>query len=227
MLLENKIAVVYGAGSALGGAVARAFARERAYVFLAERDMAALEPVASRIAEAGGVAEVAAVDPLDPRAVRAHIDEVTSWAGGPHILFNAVPLPRTTSTALVDASVTELVDALNRQVAAQLITAQAAARQMTRSGSGVILTVSGTAWTGGGTTGQDGAGLGDTVVEAMSDRLARELGDRGVRVVCLRSGMLAAPPAATGASGARARSPLDVDLAAAAETILLAAAGRG
>jgi len=36
MLLKNKIAVIYGGGGAIGGAVARAFAREGARVFLAE-----------------------------------------------------------------------------------------------------------------------------------------------------------------------------------------------
>ncbi len=35
MLLENKNAVIYGAGGAIGGAVARAFARDGARVFLA------------------------------------------------------------------------------------------------------------------------------------------------------------------------------------------------
>ena len=35
MLLEGKNAVVYGGGGAIGGAVARAFAREGARVFLA------------------------------------------------------------------------------------------------------------------------------------------------------------------------------------------------
>jgi 3-oxoacyl-[acyl-carrier protein] reductase len=34
MLLENKVAVIYGAGGPIGGAVARAFAREGASVFL-------------------------------------------------------------------------------------------------------------------------------------------------------------------------------------------------
>ena len=34
MLLENKVAVIYGAGGPIGGAVARAFAREGARVFL-------------------------------------------------------------------------------------------------------------------------------------------------------------------------------------------------
>jgi len=42
MLLEKKIAIVYGAGGAVGGAVARGFAREGAKVHLTGRDQQAL-----------------------------------------------------------------------------------------------------------------------------------------------------------------------------------------
>jgi NAD(P)-dependent dehydrogenase (short-subunit alcohol dehydrogenase family) len=44
MLLENKNAVVYGAAGAVGSAVARAFAREGARVFLTGRNLAAIPP---------------------------------------------------------------------------------------------------------------------------------------------------------------------------------------
>jgi 3-oxoacyl-[acyl-carrier protein] reductase len=46
MLLENKNAVIYGAGGSIGGAVARVFAREGARVFLAGRTRENLETVA-------------------------------------------------------------------------------------------------------------------------------------------------------------------------------------
>src|SRR6266511_2138695 len=65
MLLENKNAVIYGGGGSVGGAVARAFAREGAKVFLAGRTMAALDAVAQEIAATGAVAETARVDALD------------------------------------------------------------------------------------------------------------------------------------------------------------------
>lgn len=42
MLLQSKNAVIYGGGGAIGGAVARAFAREGAKVFLAGRTLAKL-----------------------------------------------------------------------------------------------------------------------------------------------------------------------------------------
>ena len=44
MLLEGKNAVIYGGGGAIGGAAARAFAREGATVFLAGRTLARLLP---------------------------------------------------------------------------------------------------------------------------------------------------------------------------------------
>jgi NADP-dependent 3-hydroxy acid dehydrogenase YdfG len=56
MLLENKVAVIYGAGGPIGGAVARAFAREGARVFLAGRTKAKLDKVAGEIRSNGGVA---------------------------------------------------------------------------------------------------------------------------------------------------------------------------
>jgi NAD(P)-dependent dehydrogenase (short-subunit alcohol dehydrogenase family) len=68
VLLENKNAAIYGAGGAVGGAVARAFAREGAKVFLTGRTLASVAATAKDIAAAGGVAETAQVDVLDLRA---------------------------------------------------------------------------------------------------------------------------------------------------------------
>jgi NADP-dependent 3-hydroxy acid dehydrogenase YdfG len=76
MLLENKNAVIYGAGGSIGGAVARAFAREGAIVFLAGRTLESLEEVAEEIRSAGGVAETAHVDALDEHAVDGYVDAV-------------------------------------------------------------------------------------------------------------------------------------------------------
>ena len=56
MLLENKVAVVYGAGGSIGGAVARAFAREGANVFLGGRTQASLDKVVTEIRSTGGPA---------------------------------------------------------------------------------------------------------------------------------------------------------------------------
>ena len=69
MMLKDKIAVIHGAGGDVGGAVARAFAREGAKLFLSGRNLRKVEAVAADVIGRGGVAEAAQVDALDEEAV--------------------------------------------------------------------------------------------------------------------------------------------------------------
>src|SRR5215472_12441548 len=95
MLLPGKVAVIYGAGGAIGGAVARAFAAEGARVFVTGRLQAPVEVVAKDIVSAGGAAEAAEVDALDEPAVDRHLLEVLHKAGRVDISFNAIGIPDT------------------------------------------------------------------------------------------------------------------------------------
>ena len=92
-MLENKIAVIYGASGAIGGAVARAFAHEGARLFLTGRDRASVDAVAKDIVSAGGSAVAAEVDALDEEAVDTHLKSVIDSAGHVDISFNAVGIP--------------------------------------------------------------------------------------------------------------------------------------
>src|SRR3990170_4028975 len=93
MMLKDKVAVIYGAGGAIGSAVARAFASEGANLFLTGRHLAPVEVVAKDIVAAGGSAEAAEVDALDEQAVDEHLRSVTDEAGRLDISFNAIGLP--------------------------------------------------------------------------------------------------------------------------------------
>src|SRR3954449_4015971 len=81
MLLESRNAVIYGGGGSIGGAVARAFAREGATVHLAGRSQAPLDAVAQDIRAAGGRAETTQLDALDEKAVDAQADAVAAEHG--------------------------------------------------------------------------------------------------------------------------------------------------
>ncbi len=187
MLLENKIAVIYAAGGAIGGAVARAFAREGASVFLTGRDQAKVDAVGEEIAAAGGSAEAAQVDALDEKAVEEHLDTVVEKAGGVDISFNAIG----SGPAPDRIALTELAgDAFARPIAfltgSNFITATAAARHMSGRGSGVIVTL--TAVPGRMPANMiGGSAPAWAAVEAFSRSLALEVGPVGIRVVCLRS----------------------------------------
>lgn len=107
MLLEDKIAVVYGGGGAVGGAIARTFAREGAHVHLAGRTRKKLEAVADEITAAGGRAFVAEVDALDPESVRRHAGEVIAASGRIDISVNTVGIDHEQGVPLRELSLEE------------------------------------------------------------------------------------------------------------------------
>jgi NAD(P)-dependent dehydrogenase (short-subunit alcohol dehydrogenase family) len=92
ILLENKNAIVYRGGGAIGGALSRAFACEGAHLFLAGRTLAKVEAVAEEISAAGGTAEAARVDALDEQTVDEQSNAVAEEAGSIDVSFNAVSI---------------------------------------------------------------------------------------------------------------------------------------
>ena len=190
MLLENKNAVIYGGGGSIGGAVARAFAREGARVFLAGRTSATLEAVAEEIRSAGGTADVAQVDALDERAVDEHADTVAADAGGIDISFNLIAHPYTHGIALAEMAVDDFLAPVQTAARTTFLTARAAARHMIPQRSGVILAFGGP---GDRSCPNRDYYLGGTqlafdAIETMRRQLAVELGPHGIRVVTLATG---------------------------------------
>ena len=186
MLLENKVAVVYGAGGWVGGAVARSFAREGATVFLTGRTLGPLEAAARDIESAGGTAEAATVDALDAGAVDAHADAVAERAGGIDVSFNAIGRDDVHGVPLIDMPYEVFVRPVEVALRAQFLTARAAARHMLQQGSGVIMTI--TATTARHTIPEvGGTGVAFDATESLCRQWAAELGPRGVRVVWLQT----------------------------------------
>jgi 3-oxoacyl-[acyl-carrier protein] reductase len=187
MLLEDKNTVIYGGGGMVGGAVARAFAREGARVFLAGRTLESLEEVAEEIRSAGGVAESARVDALDERAVEQHMGEVMEQAGSIDVSFNAISIRDVQLIPLAEMSREDFVSPILTGTSTHFLTARAAGRRMAERGSGVILTLSASAVRAYGPgVYVGGFGIACAAIEALTKQLAAELGPRGVRVNCLR-----------------------------------------
>lgn len=185
MLLRDNIAMIHGAGGAIGGAVARAFAREGAKVFLSGHSLAPVEAVARDIIAAGGAAEAATVDALDEGAVERHATGVAQKAGRIDVVLNAVGFGAVQGVPLVDLRREDFVSPIATWTTTQFLTARAAARHMIPRRSGVILTLSASpARLAIASTG--GFGVACAAIEGLSRTLAAELGPHGVRVVCIR-----------------------------------------
>lgn len=187
MLLKDKVAVIYGAGGAIGSAVARAFATEGANLFLTGHHLVPVEVVAKEVVSAGGSAEAAEVDALDEQAVDEHLQSVVDKAGGVDISFNAVGFPNTKilGVPLVELDVEQFSVPITTYTRSYFLTARMAARRMVPNKSGVIMTVTALhSRTGIPLVG--GYGPAMAAKEALTRDLSVELAPQGIRVVGLR-----------------------------------------
>ena len=190
MLLNNKVAVIYGAGGAVGSAVAKAFACEGARLFLAGRNLASVQPIAAGV----DGAEAAEVDVLDEAAIERHMDQVIARAGQVDISFNAAGIParrveqqRMQGLALTELPAESFEEPLCFYPRANFLTARAAVRRMLSSGRpGVVLMHT-------PQPGRIGApllgGMGPAwaAMEALCRGLSAEYASRGIRAACLRT----------------------------------------
>lgn len=185
MLLDGKTAVVYGAG-AIGGAVAGAFAREGARVFLASRTRKRMDAITRNAEAVGRPISAAVVDAMDPESVEDHLAGVVAKAGAIDISFNTISLGGAQGTALVDMTPGAFLSPIETAMWTQFITMTAAARHMQARRAGVLLAI----------TAQvarkpypdiGGFGVACAAIEGLCRQLAVELGPSGIRVACLRS----------------------------------------
>jgi NAD(P)-dependent dehydrogenase (short-subunit alcohol dehydrogenase family) len=187
MMLRDKVAVIYGAGGAIGGAVACAFASEGASLFLTGRHLDRVEAVAKEIVASGGSAEAAEVDALDEQAVDKHLQSVIDKVGRVDIVFNAVGIPNAglLGVPLVDLDAEQFALPITTHAMSYFLTARLAARRMVANKSGVIMTVTALhSRTGLPLVG--GYGPAQAVKEALTRDLSVELAPHGIRVVGLR-----------------------------------------
>jgi NAD(P)-dependent dehydrogenase (short-subunit alcohol dehydrogenase family) len=187
MILKNKVAVVYGAGGAIGGAVAREFAREGAKVFLAARKRAQLEAIAREIVSSGGSAETAELDALDEKAVEKHLRSVVDKAGRVDVSFNAVGIPNANilGVPFEKLDLERFSLPIMAYTTSYFLTARAAAKFMLPNKSGVIMTLSALPARQGSLT-NGGYGPAQAAKEQLTRDLSLEFARQGVRVVCLR-----------------------------------------
>jgi NAD(P)-dependent dehydrogenase (short-subunit alcohol dehydrogenase family) len=187
MLLQDKVAVIYGAGGAIGGAVARAFASEGARLFLTGRHLTPVQAAAKDIVAAGGSAEAAEVDALDEQAVDTHLQSVIDTAGRVDISFNAVGIPdaEILGVPLVELEVEQFSLPITAYTRSYFVTARLAARRMVANRSGVIMTVTALLSRTGAPL-QGGYPPAQAAKEALTRGLSAELAPQGIRVVGLR-----------------------------------------
>lgn len=185
MTLSNKTAIVYGGSGAIGSAIVRAFHRAGADIFMVARDEQKLQRVAGDIDDGSGRIHTSALDALDEKAVNEHAEEVVQQTGSIDISVNVTGCFHIQGVSFLDLSLEDFMFPVDRYIRINFITAKAAAKQMVKQKSGVLLSIStpGSKLPG---TGFMGYGLACSGIEALNRHFAGELGAYGIRSVCLR-----------------------------------------
>lgn len=191
--LNGKVAIVTGGGGGIGGATARALAREGAAVLVVDVNEEAANAVADGIRDAGGVAESSRADLSEEREVEAVIATVVQRFGRLDVLHNNSAL--TDSDFLsADTAVTELsLDVWERTLAvnlrSQMLMCKHAVPIMVDQGGGSIINMSSGASLKGDRT-RTAYGVSKAGVNALTMYVATSHGKKGIRANTILPGLV-------------------------------------
>jgi NAD(P)-dependent dehydrogenase (short-subunit alcohol dehydrogenase family) len=193
--LAGRRALVTGAGSGIGEATAKLFAREGARVGLLGRTIAKLEGVADRIHADGGECVVLPADVSNESAVQAAVGRIVGAWGG---LDACVAIAGIEPWDRGDAAVDQLELSVWREVVdinltGMFLTCKHAIRAMLETGGGTLVVT-------GSPTGMYGSALGQHAYSAskagchgLARVMATEYARRGIRVNCVIPGFVDTP----------------------------------
>ncbi len=185
--LAGRTAVITGASSGIGRAIAVRLAQAGAHVFLAGRSASSLSEAAAAAQAAGGKATPITGDIRDPGQVRALVDQATKDTGRLDIMVNnaGVEFP----SSIVDGDPERWRAMLETNVLALLVGSQAAVRAMRACGArGHIVNISSVA---GRREASGVYGATKWAVNAIATSLRKELENDTIRVVNIIPGAVA------------------------------------
>lgn len=176
---SSRVGVVVGAGDALGGAIARRFARGGYAMAIARRSAERLTGLAEQITAQGGTALPLAVDARREEQVVEMFARVVAELGPPElVVFNVggnVKLP------ILDLTAEKYFKTWEMAAMSGFLVGREAARVMLPSGHGTILFTGATASLRGGSGFAAFAG-GKAALRMLAQSMARELGPQGLHI---------------------------------------------
>ncbi|MGI4893586.1 MAG: SDR family NAD(P)-dependent oxidoreductase [Janthinobacterium lividum] len=188
--LDGRVALVTGAASGMGTAIARAFGVEGARLVLADRDDVRLRITAAQFQAQGFVVDVRTLDVTDPVAVRAAVDGTVERAGSIDVLVNCAGI--LTEVPLLEMDVATFDEMIAVDLRSVFLCSRFAAPHMVAAGWGRIINISSQLALKGGESlvHYSAAKAG---VLGLTKAMARELAPHGVLVNAIAPGPVRTP----------------------------------
>jgi len=186
MRLDDKIALITGAGGGLGGATASRLAAAGAHVIVHDINAEAAQSRVDAIVAAGGKADLVVADLLDDAQLEGLIPTVLERFGGVHVLVNnagVVKFGLTENLTLADWD-----RVMNVNLRAVFALSHAAGLWMMDNGGGSIVNISSIAGHMANPQNIPYA-VSKAAVRSLAQQIAVEWGDRGVRANAVSPGL--------------------------------------
>jgi len=185
----GKRILITGAGGALGGAAARAFAAEGGRLVLIDRSESALAGVRGELGAA--VVACMATDVTDETIVADTVTRAEAALGGIDIVVNAAGIVGPAGP-MIDCALADWQAVFAANVTGTFLVCKHAIPALSRAGGGAVVNYASTA----GMTGEDTLGAyaaSKAAVVSMTRSLARNHAAHGIRVNCVCPGSIASP----------------------------------
>ena len=190
--LTGRVVLITGGASGIGAEMVRQFAHNGAKVaFLDIQDEAGHALVAELGAPSTQAPRFLHCDLTDILALRAAIDEVRTALGAITVLINNAGNDQRHRSHEVSPEYWDRTFALNLDH--QFFACQAVRPQMRGLGGGAIINLSSIAWMGGGAANLVAYSAAKAAIVGMTNSLAREYGEDGIRVNAIAPGAVLTP----------------------------------
>lgn len=189
MRLKDKITVITGAGSGIGRAIARLFAREGAKVLVADLCAEGGEETRATIASEGGEARFYEVDVRDPDQTRAMVETAVQTWGRLDTLVNNAGVARMGSVTETSLEDWDLVIDVNLK--GVFLCSRAALPELIRTRGNIVNIASVGGITGPGEMAAYGSSKAGVL--NLTRQMALDYGPQGVRINAICPGTIPTP----------------------------------